>query len=575
MRHRLAFAFPAVCAAALCLGLAACGGSRHVGKPAASGAVKVSAGANRTVLGSRPVRLFASSDAPDAIYRWSLVSKPGASRLTTADIAGSNSQTATITPDVAGAYTLRLTMHSKGRQASAEVKVTSRPAVDAGPDRTVQGAHPVKLHATSNAPDPQYHWTFLSRPEDSHAKLQDADTAHAEFTPDAAGIYRLELSLGNGLKDSVKITAKHIWRAGAGHAPPNEIADGTALAVTPGGTLYAAYRDGDRAVVKRFDGRRWKPAGHGPASAADAHYIALAAGPHGSLYIAFQDFSRGGRGRITVRKLDGDRWRTLGHTGFSAGEAEYVALAVAPGGTPYVAYEEFSPAAPGRLRVERFKGGRWTPVGRHESISPGQARYISLAVAADGTPYVAYQDMHDVHMGIAVERFNGKQWEHLGIAGFSAGTALFVNVAIAPDGTPYVAYEDGGHDHPASVKRYARPFWTFVGGDWFTRGEAEFGTLAFGPHGTPYFAYQDELHDGASVMKFDGKHWQRVGQPGMSKGEAGGLSFVISRRGRPYVAYRDDGDGDRVMVKTLRQGRWVTVGGGPLSAGEQGNSDTD
>lgn len=576
MPDRFTRALPLTCAAALCLALAACGGGHSAGTDGASGSVKVSAGAARTVVGSRPVRLVAASDAPDAIYRWSLASKPKASRLSPTDIAGRDSQTATLTPDVAGIYIVRLVMHSKGREASATVKVTSRLAVDAGPDRTVQGTHPVKLDATSNAPAPEYHWTFLSRPRGSRAGLKNADSAHAVFTPDVDGIYRIELDLkGHGLKDTVTITARHIWRAGIDHRPPNEVADGTALAVTRSGTLYAAYRDGDRAMVKRFDGRHWAPAGHAPASAADAHYIALAAGPHGTLYIAYQDFSRSGRGGITVRKLDGGRWRTLGHAGFSAGEAEYVALAVAPDGTPYVAYEEFSPAAPGRLRVERFRGGRWTRVGRHASLSPGEARYISLAIATDGTPYVAYQDMHDVHMGIAVQRFNGTQWELLGNAGFSAGTALYVSLAVAPGGTPYVAYEDGGHDHPDSVKRYDSPYWAFVGDDWFTRGEAEFGTLAFGPHGAPYLAYQDEVHDGASVMRFDGKHWRRVGQPGMSKGEAGGLSFVISRRGHAYVAYHDDGDGDRVVVKTLRHGRWVTLGGGPLSKGETDDADAD
>ncbi len=323
MHNRVPRVFAAVCAAALCIALSACGSGHRGGNAGASGPVRVSAGADRTVLGSRPVHLFASSDAPDAIYRWSLVSKPEASRLTRADIAGSNSQTATITPDVAGVYTLRLTMNSKGRKAGAEVKVTSRLAVDAGHDRTVQGAHPVRLRAVSNAPNPRYHWTFLSRPAGSGATLHGADTAHAGFTPDADGAYRLELSLdGSGLKDTVTITAEHIWRAGAGREPPDEVADRTALAVTPDGTLYAAYREGDRAIVKRFDGHDWGQAGHGAASPNDAHYIALAAGPRGTLYIAFQDFSRGGRGRITVRTLDDGRWRTLGHAGFSAGEAE-------------------------------------------------------------------------------------------------------------------------------------------------------------------------------------------------------------------------------------------------------------
>lgn len=558
-------------AALLSLGLTACGG-KHGNGPGTSGTVRVSAGADKTVTGSRPVRLFASSDARNPLYHWTLIAKPGASRLTQADIAGSDSATATLTPDVDGVYTLRLGMKADSGQASATVKITSRLAVDAGPDRTVQGAHPVTLQAVSNAATPHYQWSFVSRPSASRATLEDADAATARFTPDVTGEYRLHLSLDGGrAEDTVTINAEHVWQSGVDHEPPNETADATALAVAHDGVLYAAYRDRDKAVVKRFDGRSWSDVGGDAVSSGDAHYIALAV-YRGTPYIAFQDFSDQGRGGVTVKKFDSGTWQPLGHAGFSAGEAGYIALAVAPDGTPYVAYQDFSPAGQGRLTVERFSGRQWAPVGAL-GFSPGKAHYVSLSIAGDGTPYVGYQDMHDIHMGIAVQAFTGKSWQSIGSAGFSAGTALFVNLALAPDGTPYVAYQDGGHEHPASVKRYRQHTWDFVGDDWFTRGEAEFDTLAFDAHGTPYLAFQDEIRDGASVMKFDGKQWRTVGQPGMSKGEAAGLSFVISPRGQAYVAYHDEGDGDRVTVMTLRDSRWVRVGRAPLSEDEEDDRD--
>ena len=559
------------CAAVLCIGLAACGGKQD-NRPAASGTMTVSAGADKTVTGSRPVRLFASSDARNPIYRWTLIAKPEASRLTRAAIAGTHSATATLTPDVAGVYTMRLRMKADGGQASTTVRITSRLAVDAGPDRTVQGANPVKLQAISNAARPRYHWSFLSRPATSRATLKNADTATALFTPDVAGKYHLHLDLvDGGAEDTVTISAEHVWQSGVDHEPPNETADATALAVAHDGTLYAAYRDGDKAVVKRFDGRDWSRVGAAAASSGDAHYIALAVF-HGTPYIAYQDFSDQGRGGVTVRKFGSGTWQTLGHDGFSAGEAGYIALAVAPDGTPWVAYQDFGPTAQGRLTMERFNGGQWAPAGT-AGFSPGKARYISLAVAGDGIPYVGYQDMHDIHMGLAVQAYPGKAWQPIGSAGFSAGTALFVSLALAPDGTPYVAYEDGGREHPASVKRYRDHRWEFVGDDWFTRGEAEFDRLAFDSHGTPYLAYQDEIHGGASVMRFDGKQWRTVGRPGMSKGEASGLSFVISPRGHAYIAYHDEGDEDRVTVKTLRDNRWISVGETPLTEGEEEDRD--
>lgn len=553
----------------LSLGLGACGG----GKGAHSfPGVNVSAGEDQTVQGSRAVTLFASSDADNQRYRWTLESKPAASRLSTADISGADSATATFAPDVPGDYVLKVTLNTDHGTASDTVKVTCTVGVEAGADRTVFGNRTVKLHADSNAPKPAYHWRFVSKPDDSHAVIAGADGADARFTPDVSGAYTLKVGV-DGAADTVTITAEHVWHAGAKPEFSEEEASGTSLAFAPDGVPYVAYRDedeGGRVRVARFEHGHWESVGGGPASKGEAFYVSLAMAGNAAPCVAYTDVGDAGRDGVTVECYRKGRWSVLGKRGFSAGEAQYVSLAAARDGTPYVAYQDFGPNGKGGATVRRFKNGRWLALGK-QGFSPSRATYLSLALAPDGTPYLAYRDYEDVHAGASMAKFENGKWRLVGNRGFSAAAVRFVSLAFAPDGTPYVAYEDGGPEHPSSVKKFNGRRWAYVGENWFTTGEAEFNVIAVAPDGTPYMAYQDEVHRGASVRKFDGKKWLFVGRPGFSRGEAEGLSFAISPKGVLFVSYRDGDDKDRVKVMS-HAGSWSAVGAA-ISSGEEQDKD--
>ncbi len=553
------------------LGLGGCGDGADK-NPHSSPDLSVSAGADQTVQGSRTATLFASSDADNQRYRWTLESKPDASRLTTTDIAGANSATARFTPDVPGDYVLKVTLDTGHGTASDTVKISSTVGVTAGADRTVFGNQTVELHAASNAINPAYRWSFVSRPHDSKAAIGGDDSADASFTPDVSGIYKLQVKV-SGAADSTTITAEHVWHAGSEPEFKEEQANGTSLALASN-TPYVAYReedDGGKIHVKKFDRRHWGLVGDEAASLGEAFYVSLALAGNGVPCVAYADFSAEGRGGVTVRQFDQGKWMTLGKPGFSGGEAEYISLAAGRDGTLYVAYQDFSPAGRGGVTVRQFKDGQWVTLGK-PGFSPGRATYVSLAIAPDGMPYVAYRDHKDVHAGASAESFDGKQWYAVGNRGFSAGAVRFVALAVAPDGMPYVAYEDGGPDHPSSVKKFNRRQWAYVGANWFTTGEAEFNVIAVAPDGTPYMAYQDEVHQGASVRKFGGKQWQFVGHAGFSRGEAEGISFAIAYKNRLFLSYRDGDDKDQVKVMTFTGKRWSKLGDA-LSSGDDEDKD--
>mgnify|MGYP001293350191 CR=1 FL=1 len=114
---------------------------------------------------------------------------------------------------------------------------------------------------------------------------------------------------------------------------------------------------------------------------------------------------------------------------------------------------------------------------------------IKLAIAPDGTPYIAFLDSYNQ---ATVMKFTNDSWHIVGIAGFSSKYTRDINLSFAPDGTPYVAYED------CSVGYYK-----------------------------------------ATVMKFNGINWQPVGNLGFSKSQAKGISLAIAPDGTPYVIYAD------------------------------------
>jgi hypothetical protein len=149
-------------------------------------------------------------------YLWTLVSKPDGSNLT---IPESSKSKPVIQPDVAGEYLIQLTV-SDGANTSTvdEVKITAvdnRPPVAlAGDDLTTSFHHTVTLDG-SKSYDPEgqaliYQWSFITKPQNSNASIQGANTSNPSVHADKEGLYTLKLKVSDGSftnEDQVQITA--------------------------------------------------------------------------------------------------------------------------------------------------------------------------------------------------------------------------------------------------------------------------------------------------------------------------------------------------------------------------------
>jgi hypothetical protein len=191
---------------------------------------------------------------------------------------------------------------------------------------------------------------------------------------------------------------------------------------------------------------------------ADSWGLSVAITPDSTPYVAWGDDSF----EIYVRRWNGSSWEEVGSGSASGGGisdndglSDLPSVAIAPDGTPYVAWTDSSGGDFSEIYVRRWNGSSWEEVGAGSasgggiSESSGDSIGPSLAIAPDGTPYVAWgDDIGWENLEIYVRRWNGSSWEEVGSGSASGGGisdnggwSVGPSVEVAPDGRPYVAWQ--------------------------------------------------------------------------------------------------------------------------------------
>lgn len=146
-------------------------------------------------------------DGDGIFYQWSIESAPSGS---TATLSDASDPTPSFSPDVAGDYTIALSV-SDGNLADSATRTVS--AIEASPDNSAPTAvvgvsQQVEVGSGvtadgSDSSDPEgdaltYTWSLVSVPEGSSAGISDSGSASVSFTPDVAGDYTIELEVSDG-----------------------------------------------------------------------------------------------------------------------------------------------------------------------------------------------------------------------------------------------------------------------------------------------------------------------------------------------------------------------------------------
>jgi hypothetical protein len=373
-------------------------------------------------------------------------------------------------------------------------------------------------------------------------------------------------------------------------------------AFAPDGTLYVAWQDDSsdgnpEIYVRRWTEDDWEEVGLGSASdggisdnSGDSLSPSAAVAPDGTLYVAWYDTS-GGDEEIYVRCCNETGWTVVGAGSASgggisnnSGDSVFPSLAIAPNGTPYVAWQDDSSGG-GEIYVRRWNGSRWAEVGSSSasgggiSNNSGWSANPSLAIAPNGTPYIAWEDETSGDYEIYVRRWNGSEWESVGAVSASGGgisvnngMSLSPSMAIAPDSTPYVAWYDYSEGNPeVYVRRWNGDDWEEVGagsasggGISNNSGLSQYPSLVFASDGTAYVAWYDFLLDDAEIyVRLWNEHTWEEARSGSASG--GGISdnsggsyhpvMTIAPDGIPHIAWYDYSGGNaEIYVRRWRGG---------------------
>ncbi len=180
------------------------------------------AGADQSAKPGTTVQLNGSrSHAPNgsiALYSWTYVgSVPAGISLSLPD---PNAVTPQVYIPVAGSFTFQLVVTDNRGATSlpAQVKVTSGPIADPGPNQTVKAGETVQLDGSASR-DPEglpltFEWTLVS-PAGSKAQLSSATSVKPTFVADVRGLYTATLTTNNGTTSSEPASMKVAAATGA------------------------------------------------------------------------------------------------------------------------------------------------------------------------------------------------------------------------------------------------------------------------------------------------------------------------------------------------------------------------
>jgi PKD repeat protein len=158
------------------------------------------------------------ADGDDLTYSWILTQRPMGSE---ALLSGADTAMPSFIADVEGDYLVELTVNDGMLDSAADTVVISAtvenapmvniaPVADAGMDQNVQTGTTVMLDGSGSSDannDPlAYSWEFTTMPMNSTAVLMDATTAMPSFVADLPGEYVAQLTVSDGLLESVADT---------------------------------------------------------------------------------------------------------------------------------------------------------------------------------------------------------------------------------------------------------------------------------------------------------------------------------------------------------------------------------
>ncbi len=384
------------------------------------------------------------------------------------------------------------------------------------------------------------------------------------------------------------------------------------LACTGGSGINNNNHNANMQEKIKSAGGIWHIVGDQPVSPGEASYTSFSAAPDGTLYIAFADKTNGDKATVMAFNKIENKWHYVGPKGFSDGATSYESLAIAPDGTPYVAFTNatksqnlimyynksldkwslfynldgngrnsisFSPN--GDLYYSFTRGGlslikkynksnnQWAPLDfwsfiftqcsgksiNSSTLDPiiSNDYYYVLTSKCDSSQQG--QDPLNIHDSyVWYDNLNSSNSSIISAVIHINQSSNYRKLAISNDNNFYIAFADNYNQQKASAMVYDQTNnkWNYLGQQFISPGETNYGSLSIAPDNTPYFIFSDHANeDKASVVVYNKANNQWIymnGQQFVSSGAAIEEKIVIAKDGTPYISFKDMANGGKATV---------------------------
>lgn len=291
----------------------------------------------------------------------------------------------------------------------------------------------------------------------------------------------------------------------------------------------------------------------------------------------------------------------------NSGISSQPAIALLPGGNPCIAWNDNSNSVGrGEIFVRCWNGSHWAQVGDNSAVNEGISNNIgesgapALAIAPDGTLYIAWHDTTTGDSEIYIRKWTGSEWAEPGPnsatgGGISnnTGDSVWPSIVLDTSGLPYVAWNDvSSGNNEIYIRRWNGEAWVDVGtgsaeggGISNNKGDSAQPSLGIASGGTLYVAWTDQSNGDAEiyVRRWNGNNWQELGD---SSATAGGISdnkgtsraakLAIAPNGDPIVTWADNTNGNfEIYVRHWNGSSWVEMGVDSAANGGISNTNSN